>query len=114
MKSNWITLLPFGQQIWLNIGFQCIWLNKKDMVVSSPEPTAEGWQQNGRYSFRISDQAAKDMMYEWMYNGPFVMEQNETGDLSLMRMPLEVQTEIRKAERTSTFKTMQKWRTNAA
>ena len=106
--------MPYGQQIWLNIGFQCIWLNKKNMVVSSPEPETEGWQKNGRYAFRISDQDAKDLMYEWMYNGPFVMEQNERGDQSLMRMPVDVQFAIRKAERSSEYKTMQKWRTNAA
>lgn len=113
MKANWITLIPHTQSIWLHIGFQTLWLTSKDFIVASPEPAEEGWHQN-KYSFRISDQEAKDIMFEWLNEGPFVLNQTAKGEESLLRFPQTVQESIHKIERSNAFKQFADWRHHAA
>lgn len=113
MKSNWMTLVPYLQQIWLNVGSQQVWLHSKDTIVPGMEPTNEGWN-GSKYAFRLTDQEAQALLLEWLSNGPFVMETNDAGAESLERMPTTVEQRIRSIENTSVFRQFQNFRKDAA
>jgi hypothetical protein len=94
MKANWLTFNKAQNSIVLNIGARCIWLHSPSDIHACMEPKNEGWN-NGKLSFKISDQEASKIMFDWCNDGPFAMELENT----LWRFPDDVREKVEKYNR---------------
>lgn len=86
MKENWLIIIPMRNQIWLQVGSECLWLHSKRDIHPNIPPTEEGWK-GDRLAIRLEDQFAKHIIFDWLYNGPFDIS---TGEQCLMRFPDDI------------------------
>lgn len=83
MNANWLILIPQRNQLWLQVGTECLWLHSKRDIHPNQPPMEEGWKSD-RLSIKLEDRHAQHIMYDWHANGPFDLS---TGEQCMMRLP---------------------------